>query len=108
MDTLKDPIERLGAEAGHTLIGGAPEGVLAAAALRCIGGQMQGRLMFRNDEERARAVGQEDGVIFPPKDQRWRPMLAAGRMYGLAYQGDWCDVGHPDAIEIAEDMLAYV
>ena len=38
----------------------------------------------------------------------WRPMLAAGRMYGLAYQGDWCDVGHPDAIEIAEDMLAYV
>ena len=35
--------------------GGAPEGVLAAAALRCIGGQMQGRLMFRNDDERARA-----------------------------------------------------
>jgi fructose-1,6-bisphosphatase II / sedoheptulose-1,7-bisphosphatase len=35
--------------------GGAPEGVLAAAALRCIGGQMQGRLVFRNDEERARA-----------------------------------------------------
>jgi len=36
-------------------IGGAPEGVLAAAALRCIGGQMQGRLLFRNDDERARA-----------------------------------------------------
>ena len=35
--------------------GGAPEGVLAAAALRSIGGQMQGRLMFRNDEEKARA-----------------------------------------------------
>ena len=35
--------------------GGAPEGVLAAAALRCIGGQMQGRLIFRNDDERARA-----------------------------------------------------
>jgi fructose-1,6-bisphosphatase II / sedoheptulose-1,7-bisphosphatase len=35
--------------------GGAPEGVLAAAALRCIGGQMQGRLVFRNDDERARA-----------------------------------------------------
>jgi fructose-1,6-bisphosphatase II / sedoheptulose-1,7-bisphosphatase len=35
-------------------IGGAPEGVLAAAALRCIGGQMQGRLVFRNDDERAR------------------------------------------------------
>ncbi|MEQ8817672.1 MAG: class II fructose-bisphosphatase [Thalassobaculum sp.] len=35
--------------------GGAPEGVLAAAALRCIGGQIQGRLLFRNDDERARA-----------------------------------------------------
>ncbi len=35
--------------------GGAPEGVLAAAALRCIGGQMQGRLLFRNDAERGRA-----------------------------------------------------
>src|SRR3984885_13435164 len=31
--------------------GGAPEGVLAAAALRCIGGQMQGRLLFRNNDE---------------------------------------------------------
>jgi len=37
--------------------GGAPEGVLAAAALRCIGGQMEGRLVFRNDEERGRAHG---------------------------------------------------
>ncbi|MBY0427606.1 MAG: class II fructose-bisphosphatase [Alphaproteobacteria bacterium] len=36
--------------------GGAPEGVLAAAALRSIGGQMQGRLLFRNDEEKARAA----------------------------------------------------
>ena len=36
-------------------IGGAPEGVLAAAALRCIGGQMQARLKFRNDDERSRA-----------------------------------------------------
>ena len=36
--------------------GGAPEGVLAAAALRCVGGQMQGRLFFRNDDERARAA----------------------------------------------------
>ena len=35
--------------------GGAPEGVLAAAALRCIGGQMQGRLLFTNDEQRDRA-----------------------------------------------------
>ncbi len=36
--------------------GGAPEGVLAAAALRCIGGFMQGRLLFRNDDERKRAA----------------------------------------------------
>jgi fructose-1,6-bisphosphatase II / sedoheptulose-1,7-bisphosphatase len=35
--------------------GGAPEGVLAAAALRCVGGQMQGRLVFRNEDEVKRA-----------------------------------------------------
>lgn len=35
--------------------GGAPEGVLAAAALQCIGGQIHGQLLFRNDDERARA-----------------------------------------------------
>ncbi len=42
--------------------GGAPEGVLAAAALKCVGGQMQGRLVFRNEDERGRAhrVGIED------------------------------------------------
>lgn len=36
-------------------IGGAPEGVLAAAALRCIGGQMMGRLIFQSNDERERA-----------------------------------------------------
>jgi fructose-1,6-bisphosphatase II / sedoheptulose-1,7-bisphosphatase len=35
--------------------GGAPEGVLAAAALRCVGGQFNGRLLFRNDDEKSRA-----------------------------------------------------
>jgi fructose-1,6-bisphosphatase II / sedoheptulose-1,7-bisphosphatase len=35
--------------------GGAPEGVLAAAALKCMGGQMFGKLLFRNDDEKARA-----------------------------------------------------
>ena len=35
--------------------GGAPEGVLAAAALKCVGGQMFGRLVFRNDDEKKRA-----------------------------------------------------
>jgi fructose-1,6-bisphosphatase class II len=43
-------------------IGGAPEGVISAAALRCIGGDMQGRLVFRNDDEknRAKKMGIED------------------------------------------------
>jgi fructose-1,6-bisphosphatase II / sedoheptulose-1,7-bisphosphatase len=36
--------------------GGAPEGVLAAAALRCVGGQFNGRLVFRNEDERLRAA----------------------------------------------------
>lgn len=42
--------------------GGAPEGVLAAAALQCVGGDIQGRLIFRNDQERERArkMGIED------------------------------------------------
>ena len=43
--------------------GGAPEGVLAAAALRCTGGQMQGRLLFENEEQIARA--REMGVTDP-------------------------------------------
>jgi fructose-1,6-bisphosphatase II / sedoheptulose-1,7-bisphosphatase len=36
--------------------GGAPEGVLACAALKCVGGQFQGRLVFRNADEKARAA----------------------------------------------------
>lgn len=42
--------------------GGAPEGVIAAAALQCLGGDFQGRLKFRNDEEKSRAkkMGVED------------------------------------------------
>ena len=45
--------------------GGAPEGVLAAAALRCIGGQMQGRLLYENDEQIARA--REMGIADPKR-----------------------------------------
>ena len=51
--------------------GGAPEGVLAAAALRCVGGQIEGRLLFRNDDERGRAHrwGLEDlGRIYRLED----------------------------------------
>jgi fructose-1,6-bisphosphatase II / sedoheptulose-1,7-bisphosphatase len=42
--------------------GGAPEGVLSAAALRCVGGQMQGRLLYENDEQiaRVRSMGHAD------------------------------------------------
>jgi fructose-1,6-bisphosphatase II len=42
--------------------GGAPEGVITAAALRCLGGEIQARFRFRNDEERARArrMGNDD------------------------------------------------
>jgi fructose-1,6-bisphosphatase II len=43
-------------------VGGAHEGIISAAAIRCVGGDMQGRLQFRNDEERARAraLGMKD------------------------------------------------
>ena len=37
-------------------IGGAPEGVISAAAMQCLGGDFQGRLRFRNNEERERAI----------------------------------------------------
>jgi fructose-1,6-bisphosphatase II len=57
--------------------GGAPEGVIAAAALKCLGGELQGRLRFRNDEERARAkkMGvREEDTIYMTED------LAAGHV----------------------------
>ncbi len=58
--------------------GGAPEGVLAAAALRCVGGQFQGRLVFRNEAERGRA-------------RRWG-ITDLDRIYGLE------DLAHGDVI----------
>jgi fructose-1,6-bisphosphatase II / sedoheptulose-1,7-bisphosphatase len=55
--------------------GGAPEGVLAAAALRCTGGQMQGRLLLRSHDERARA--ERCGIQNP--DRKYRLLdLASG------------------------------
>nr|WP_201285406.1 class II fructose-bisphosphatase [Chelativorans xinjiangense] len=53
-------------------IGGAPEGVLAAAALRCIGGQMQGRLQLNTGEKLARAV--KMGISDPKKVYRMDEM----------------------------------
>lgn len=44
-------------------IGGAPEGVITAAAVRCVGGDMQARLVFRNETERARAEKMIDGNL---------------------------------------------
>jgi fructose-1,6-bisphosphatase II len=64
--------------------GGAPEGVLAAAALRCLGGAIQGRLVFRNnaEEARARAMGIRDtGKIFKTEE------LARGDNIMLAATG---------------------
>lgn len=56
-------------------IGGAPEGVLAAAALKCLGGEIQGRFRPRNDDERARleAMGASEDRIYRTED------LAPGR-----------------------------
>jgi fructose-1,6-bisphosphatase II / sedoheptulose-1,7-bisphosphatase len=53
-------------------IGGAPEGVLAAAALRCIGGQMQGRLILDTEEKRERA--KKMGILDPNKIYDMREM----------------------------------
>ncbi len=60
-------------------IGGAPEGVLAAAALRCIGGQMQGRLMYENDEQIARAL--EMGITDPQRKYQLEDMARGDVMF---------------------------
>ncbi len=77
--------------------GGAPEGVLAAAALRGVGGQMQGRLVFRNDDERARAT--RTGVtdfdrVYDLHDLaggEWVIFAAAGVTEGFLVQGVMAD-----------------
>ncbi len=37
----------------------------------------------------------------------WDRMLATGRLFGLTYPGQWCDVGHPEGIAMAEQMIGY-
>jgi fructose-1,6-bisphosphatase II / sedoheptulose-1,7-bisphosphatase len=59
--------------------GGAPEGVLAAAALRCIGGQMQGRLMFEDEAQIERARGM--GISDPQKKYRGEEMARGDVMF---------------------------
>jgi len=63
-----DPLTGIDALFG---IGGAPEGVITAAAVRCVGGDMQARLVYRNDDERKRAekmVGGDLDRIFTTED----------------------------------------
>src|SRR5688572_6526522 len=55
-----DPLTGIDALMG---IGGAPEGVITAAAVQCVGGDMQARLIFRNDTERERAGNMVEGDI---------------------------------------------
>lgn len=54
-------------------IGGAPEGVLTAAALRCLGGEIQGRFWYRNDGERLRA--KEMGISDPDRVYRTEDLV---------------------------------
>ncbi|MCQ0989998.1 class II fructose-bisphosphatase [Jiella marina] len=60
-------------------IGGAPEGVLAAAALRCTGGQMQGRLQLNTNEKRARA--ERMGIVDPYKIYTVEEMAAGNVIF---------------------------
>ena len=59
--------------------GGAPEGVLACAALKCVGGQFQGRLVFRNADERARA--QSHGITDFDKKYDLHEMVRADAIF---------------------------
>ena len=73
-------------------IGGAPQGVLAAAALRGVGGQMQGRLVFRNNDDRASAgnVGIEDPDRKYSADEMASgnvTFAATGITYGVMLEG---------------------
>ncbi|HLA17642.1 MAG TPA: class II fructose-bisphosphatase [Candidatus Limnocylindrales bacterium] len=64
-------------------IGGAPEGVLTAAAMRCLGGEIQARIRYRDDDERARgeAMGVEEGRVYRSED------LASGEHLVFAATG---------------------
>jgi fructose-1,6-bisphosphatase II / sedoheptulose-1,7-bisphosphatase len=59
--------------------GGAPEGVLACAALKCVGGQFQGRLVFRNADERARAA--RVGIVDLDKKYDLHEMVRADAIF---------------------------
>ena len=83
-------------------IGGAPEGVLAAAALRCMGGQIYGRLIFRNDNERQRARNagiKEYDRIYSLKDMINEDVIfaATGVTDGAILSGIKREIGYLEA-----------
>lgn len=63
-------------------IGGAPEGVLAAAVLRCIGGQMQARLVTDKPEARARTA--DMGFIDPRKRHQIEDMVSGDSLFAAS------------------------
>jgi fructose-1,6-bisphosphatase II / sedoheptulose-1,7-bisphosphatase len=88
--------------------GGAPEGVLSAAALRCVGGQMQGRLLYENDEQiaRFRALGHADPKRCFAVDEMAKGdvmFAATGVTTGAMLRGvKW---GHGDAVAVTHSMV---
>ncbi|TXK83722.1 class II fructose-bisphosphatase [Paenibacillus sp. N3.4] len=66
----------------HIGSGGAPEGVLAAAALRCMGGEFQGRLLPENEEEKQRCI--KMGIIDPSKVLGMRDLVGESDIYFAA------------------------
>jgi fructose-1,6-bisphosphatase II / sedoheptulose-1,7-bisphosphatase len=67
---------------GYMGIGGAPEGVLAAAALRCIGGQMQARLVLDKLEAKARAA--DMGIVDPRKKYQIEDMVSSDCLFAAS------------------------
>ncbi|WP_431285387.1 class II fructose-bisphosphatase [Humitalea sp. 24SJ18S-53] len=97
--------------------GGAPEGVLAAAALRCIGGQMQGRLLFEDDGqiERAKGMGITDpNLIYSVEDMaRGEVMFSAtgvtnGAMLRGVRRGPQSAVTHSIVMRSSTGTVRYV
>jgi fructose-1,6-bisphosphatase II / sedoheptulose-1,7-bisphosphatase len=97
--------------------GGAPEGVLAAAALRCIGGQMQGRLLFEDDSqiERARGMGITDpNLIYSVEDMaRGEVMFSAtgvtnGAMLRGVRRGPQSAITHSIVMRSSTGTVRYV
>jgi fructose-1,6-bisphosphatase II / sedoheptulose-1,7-bisphosphatase len=82
-------------------IGGAPEGVLAAAALRCIGGQMQGRLVLDTEEKRQRAA--QMGIKDPRKKYQMEDMVQGDCLFAATGVTDGSMLRgvkfHPEVIE---------